>query len=180
MNLLSRHILYSITGKKGFTLIELLVVIGILGILAAGLLAAIDPLEQLRKGQDTAKQKIAVEYNGALTRYYATYSQMPWGTGTPPNALALNVAPATGGGGYTESLITRGELKSTFEQAVGTTNLGQLYLTGLATGDVFVCFDPVSKSMSLSPTTLYTTSSGGTTATCPTTNPSTVCYFCAR
>ena len=39
--------------KKGFTLIELLIVIGILGILAAGLQAAIDPIEQLKKGQDS-------------------------------------------------------------------------------------------------------------------------------
>jgi len=33
--------------NKGFTLMELLIVIGVLGILAAGLLAAIDPFEQL-------------------------------------------------------------------------------------------------------------------------------------
>jgi len=33
----------------GFTLMELLIVIGVLGILAAGLLAAIDPFEQLKK-----------------------------------------------------------------------------------------------------------------------------------
>ena len=32
----------------GFTLMELLIVIGVLGILAAGLLAAIDPFEQLK------------------------------------------------------------------------------------------------------------------------------------
>lgn len=41
------------SSDKGFTLIELLIVIAILGILAAGLLLAIDPAEKLRQGQDT-------------------------------------------------------------------------------------------------------------------------------
>lgn len=39
--------------SSGFTLIELLIVIAILGILAAGLLLAIDPAEKLRQGADT-------------------------------------------------------------------------------------------------------------------------------
>ena len=47
---LSTHISSKIGMKKGFTLLELLVVIAILGILAAGLLAAIDPLELINKG----------------------------------------------------------------------------------------------------------------------------------
>ncbi len=62
-------------GKKGFTLIELLVVIGILGILAVGLLAAIDPFEQLKKGRDTNLRNVTVEYVNACTRYYATHGE---------------------------------------------------------------------------------------------------------
>ena len=34
-------------------MIELLIVIGVLGILATGLLAAVDPFEQLKKARDT-------------------------------------------------------------------------------------------------------------------------------
>ena len=45
--------------KKGFTLIELLVVIGILGILAAALVATIDPFEQLNKAQDSTVKNMA-------------------------------------------------------------------------------------------------------------------------
>ena len=39
--------------NKGFTLIELLIVIALLGALAVGLIGAIDPFEQLKKGADT-------------------------------------------------------------------------------------------------------------------------------
>lgn len=41
------------TLSKGFTLIELLIVIAIIGVLAGGLLLAIDPAEKLRQGNDT-------------------------------------------------------------------------------------------------------------------------------
>lgn len=172
---LSRHISRIIKSKKGFTLIELLVVIGILGILAAGLLAAIDPLEQLRKAQDQTRQKIAVEYHGALTRYYATNLAMPWGA-TPPTAGLLSAAPQTT---YTTALTDRGELKTTFSQAAGN-YLGEIYLTGTSTGDVIVCFDPRSKSMTLQAGTLYT-NSGAANAACPATSPTdTSCHWCAR
>ena len=38
--------------QKGFTLIELLIVIALLGALAVGLIGALDPFEQLKKGTD--------------------------------------------------------------------------------------------------------------------------------
>ena len=47
---------------KGFTLIELLIVIALLGALAVGLLATIDPFEQLKKGRDTSKKNTVSEF----------------------------------------------------------------------------------------------------------------------
>lgn len=67
-----------IFGHSGFTLMELLIVIGVLGILAAGLLAAIDPFEQLKKARDTNNRSAAIEFLGASQRYYATHGYLPW------------------------------------------------------------------------------------------------------
>lgn len=64
--------------NKGFTLMELLIVIGVLGILAAGLLAAIDPFEQLKKARDTNNRSAAIEFLGASQRYYTTHGYLPW------------------------------------------------------------------------------------------------------
>ena len=46
-------------------------VIGILGILAAGLLVTVDPLEQFRKAQDNNARTGAVEVHTAILRSYA-------------------------------------------------------------------------------------------------------------
>lgn len=64
--------------NKGFTLMELLIVIGVLGILAAGLLAAIDPFEQLKKARDTNNRSAAIEFLGSSQRYYTTHGYLPW------------------------------------------------------------------------------------------------------
>jgi len=54
--------------KQGFTLIELLIVIALLGALAVGLLAALDPFEQLKKGDDTGVRNTVSELLGSIVR----------------------------------------------------------------------------------------------------------------
>ena len=54
--------------NKGFTLIELLIVIALLGALAVGLLAAVDPFEQLKKGSDTATRNTVITIINAVIR----------------------------------------------------------------------------------------------------------------
>lgn len=159
---------------RGFTLIELLVVIGVLGILAAGLLAAIDPLEQLRKGRDTQKRNVAVELNNALTRYNAVNGDYPWGTGsTGPVTLAA------ASGTIIQSLVGVGELKPTFNQGLPGGSASAITLIGATSGEIYVCFNPESKSISQDPSTIFTSTANppATGATCPGTG---TCFWCAR
>ena len=55
--------------KKGFTLIELLIVIAILGVLAAGILVAINPFAQLGKARDSVRKTAIKQIQSALEQY---------------------------------------------------------------------------------------------------------------
>ena len=55
--------------SKGFTLIELLIVIAILGVLAAGSLVAIDPVEQLARARDSGRKSAVTQMGRALQAY---------------------------------------------------------------------------------------------------------------
>jgi prepilin-type N-terminal cleavage/methylation domain-containing protein len=168
---LSKHISH----KKGFTLIELLIVIGILGILAAGLLAAIDPLEQLKRGRDTQRRNVTVELNNALLRYYAVQGSMPWGTTLTNVALSSITNTVIG------TLITSGELKSSF--SIGVRNIGGDIRVVGNSDDIYTCFNPESKSIRSDPSTVYGAVSAGS-ATLPTTAAgcpgSSTCVFCVH
>ncbi len=60
--------------KKGFTLIELLVVIAVLGVLAAIVLLAVNPAEQLARARDASRISAVTEVGNALQGYYTANS----------------------------------------------------------------------------------------------------------
>ncbi len=82
---------------KGFTLIELLVVIAVLGVLAAGIFTAINPLERLAQARDSQRKSAAGQIVQAIQAYYVTH------TGTyPPNV----------NGNWIQTLVDSGDLKT--------------------------------------------------------------------
>lgn len=151
---------------KGFTLIELLIVIALLGALAVGLLAALDPFEQLKKGTDTGVRNTASELHGAIVRYYAIKNIMPWCT----TAAACAVDGFTEGGANTAlslkatvipNVVSTGELKTAFASLAGDGTLGKLIVFGSnATATVEVCYKPLAKSFIEDPNTKFVAATG--------------------
>ena len=102
--------------QSGFTLIELLIVIAVIGVLAAVVLAAINPLEQLARGRDSSRTSAVDELGRAILAYYT----------------AQNATFPGGAASWTTSLVSSGDIKvipanPAYTQAgvgVCSTNLG--------------------------------------------------------
>jgi prepilin-type N-terminal cleavage/methylation domain-containing protein len=69
INIYMRNYFKSLKTPKGFTLIELLIVIAVIGILAAVVLAAIDPAEQLKRGRDSSRIQTVATLGHAMAAY---------------------------------------------------------------------------------------------------------------
>ncbi len=162
---------------KGFTLIELLIVIALLGALAVGLLAALDPFEQLKKGTDTGTRNIVSEVHGAIIRYYGIKSHMPWcptGATCPADPLGTDLATAPVSTSIT-NIIAAGELKSDFVELAGG-NTTKVFVTGSEVdATVAVCYKPTAKSFIADLNTKYTNVGA---ATCVVGSGD--CYWCVK
>lgn len=157
--------------NKGFTLIELLIVIALLGALAVGLLAAVDPFEQLKKGGDTSTRNTVSEFYNASIRYYASQNQFPWGTGAFGTISGLNSM-----GAYLTAIITTGELKQKFVELATTGRLAKISVYSSGADHISVCFRPDSKSFRNDQNTIFN-ASGETEAGCPTAG---TCFWCVQ
>src|SRR3989338_4430019 len=85
----------AVSFSKGFTLIELLVVIAVIGVLAAIVLLAVNPGEQLSRGRDTSRIAAVTQLCRALQGYYTANN------GTFP----------TQGTTWITTLVTSGDVK---------------------------------------------------------------------
>lgn len=188
--------------NKGFTLVELLIVIALLGVLAAAVLAAINPLEQANRARDTRVRSDSSQLLAAIDRYFVAMEKFPWVTsGDVTNNDAsygfisaqddgVGICAAAGciGAGNDGYLITNNELKTEFRNrdfAKTTTDTDMVYI-GKATGassSVYACFVPKSKSERQKSTHTLTLGSTalGTVADCATrtyADLSTACVTC--
>ena len=178
---------------KGFTLIELLIVIALLGALAVALLAALDPLEQIKKGNDTGVRNTVAEIHGAMVRYSSLQGgAMPFDTDSTQPFTSIGTAVDTSAFSALQRVINQGELKSDFAALAGK-QLNSIFITGInATGNqvVNVCYAPTAKSFRQDLNTKFIKGDGSVTEdvtgsnTCPQVTGSNgagdVCYWCVR
>jgi prepilin-type N-terminal cleavage/methylation domain-containing protein len=162
---------------KGFTLVELLIVIALLGALVIGLLTALDPIEQIRRGRDAGIRNTASEFFNANIRYYTNKYQFPWGTSgiAATNAYAM--------GSDITALINAGELKANFYDRAGSSTLSKMLVNSTSATDFSVCMRPDSKSIQRDPATVFGSDGLTSATTCKSQTSGTGgidCYICFR
>ena len=182
MNLAIKQLFKIQNQLRGFTLIELLIVIALLGALAIGLLATVDPLEQLKKGTDTSRRNLTAEVYGGAIRHYSTKSAFPWTEDI--SAMAVSDTTFTSAGGYFDQIISSGEIKPGFAELMGS-NASKIFLTSTADANlvrqnVSVCFLPESKSFRNESNARYTNIGDIATGCLATDNNGTACYWCIK
>ena len=133
------------SAQKGFTLIELLVVITLIAILAVAVLAAINPIEQRKKAQDTGLISMAEQVLAAEERHFASYGcySTDWDS---TNGVCDT---PTLGETYSPDLARLedvGEIKPSFSARYGTTASGKVSYVIDAEGGMHAIVDVASKT----------------------------------
>lgn len=106
--------------NSGFTLIELLVVIGIIGILAAIVLVAVNPGRQFAQARDSQRRADLLGITNAVYQYAAEHNGSLPDTNTDPLVNSFPSTPTCiGSGGSCFDLGAAGEI----EAAVGQQEL---------------------------------------------------------
>ena len=140
--------------SKGFTLIELLVVIAVLGVLAAGVLTAINPLKRIQQAND-AKIKNDIGQIAQAEQAYFTTNQVYTTTTTV-------LAPANGTGDLKVFPVAPANSSYNFTGNAGLTDI-TVYGALTETGQGFWCWESATAKagrVAAAPTPATATSCG--------------------
>lgn len=136
--------------NAGFTLIELLIAITILAILAAGLFAAIDPVEQFNRANEAGNKQVVQDIADGIERYAAAQAASTGTSALPGSQLAAAgagsyIAAYTADDGFAiDALVKSGDLKTQWP-AKAASKLSSILMFDDGTSNVYVCMRPVSK-----------------------------------
>lgn len=136
-------------------MIELLIVIAILGILAVAVLAAINPLEQIRRGRDTGTRSDTEQLISALDRFYASRGYFPWQTAegdTSGFTWSASTSDSAEWQDLFSDLLSSQEIKSAFTSRISRADANPIWLSydGSNIGNTpYACFEPQSNSMKM-------------------------------
>lgn len=160
--------------NRGFTILELLVVCGILAIILAITLVAVNPSELLNKSQDYTSKLVTNDFISANEEYFATNKEMPWDNDTNcmnelNSGLTLDQMP-----NCIHRLTQGGKLK---EEYLKTQELKEITVTKCGNTAV-LCYSPKSKEEYEDAETHYT-KFGVNDPGCPAAHGGAkVCYWC--
>lgn len=147
--------------------------------MAVGLLAAIDPFEQLKKGQDTSNRNTVSEFHNAAIRYYGFNNAFP---GSMATAGSYTLDSLTSANNAVPLLESAGELKRSYAQLAGGSSVLSKIIVTTATAagseSVSVCWQPSSKSFKKDQNTQYDSSGSTIGASCATS--AVTCYWCVQ
>ncbi len=76
--------------RRGFTLIEILIAIGIMGVLAAIIIVAMNPRENLRSAKDSKRMHEAKEIENSMYQYLIDQWELPTSDNVPQGSRTQN------------------------------------------------------------------------------------------
>ncbi len=155
---------------KGFTLIELLVVIGILSVLFAIVLIAVNPLENLNKSRDVATVAVSTDFASATKYYYVSEKTLPWKKSQACKNELSSGQTVKDMPSCVSELTSSGKLA---DKVTGTSEAKDIYVTECNDG-IALCYGPKSSYFLKSAEAKYT-QNGVIQPGCPGGNN---CYSC--
>lgn len=125
-------------------MIELLVVIGVIGILAAALMAVINPVEQMNRARDTRVQAALVDVVKGIERHSNMADEYPWQDDYEFNAFGpIDLVPGWVSLLETEEQITPGLANMVIDE-IDSRSIQIWKPTDGLGAPIYLCFEPKS------------------------------------